>query len=169
MFCISTCLFSLGRIQGKIVFLSWHRLQWQKQLLLDLKSIASELQHLNWKELLCGLLEILALSIAILNPQRYKYQRDMNWKQWHHILRVRLSLLGAILQELIAQGDYESTLIEGRKKNAPCCISSSLWASPLFSMCNKKTINSVLLSGDILSKIYKGHERIWFISPYLFS
>lgn len=117
MCCISTCFFNLRRTLGKIVFLVWHRVQWPQQLLLALKSIADELQHLKWEQLFCGLLEkILALDIAILTPQRYMYQKDLNWIQWHHVLRVRLCLLGTILQELIAQRDYESTPDWGQQK-----------------------------------------------------
>lgn len=174
MCCTSTCSFNLGRIPGKIVFLVWHRLQQPQQLLLALKFIANELQHLNWKQLLCGPLEIVALDIATLTPQRYMYQKGLNWMQWHRVLRVRLCLLSTVLQELIAQRDYESTpVLRAEKKMFPT-VSPALSGLLLCSQCALKrpvsvSINSVTLSGDILSKIYKVHDRIWFISPCLFS
>lgn len=120
------------------------------------------------------LLEILALIIATLSPQRYMYQKDLNWMQWHRVLRVKLCLLGTILQELIAQRDYESTLVfEGRKNMLPT-VSQALSEILFCSQWALKrpvsvSIKSVTLSGDILGKMYKGYDRIWFISPFFFS
>lgn len=141
MCCISTCFFNLGGVPDKILFLVWHRLQWPQQLLLALKSIANELQHLSWKQL------FLWPPWNTSSQHSHTHSPEVYVSKRFELNTVTSCSQGQALSvghnpqaANCRKGLWKHTRIEGRKKkNVPYSISSSLWASPLVSVCTEKT------------------------------